>query len=121
MNPLNYPTLPACQRLAAKGIVLETEAVWGFRDGIWSLFLREGIELEEVEQWLPAPTLAEVLRELPESKILVDLILEFDSSLAEGYAIAILVADYLRDIEKMINLLIWVRGRKERRGYELRQ
>ena len=65
MNPLNVASLEASKRLVDAGIVIETEAVWGFRDGIWTLFEREGIELEEVKKWIPAPCMAEVWRELP--------------------------------------------------------
>ncbi len=108
MNPLNYATLEASKRLHDAGIVLETEH-WHGWDG--RIYRKDEVPYGTAR--VPAPTIAEVLRELPESKELVDLILEYDPSLAQGYAIAILVAEYLRDINKMIGLLIWEREKKQ--------
>jgi hypothetical protein len=67
MNPLNVGSLEACQRLQEKGIVLETEAKWI----IWPTGLIELVGRAEYRDAdvsvCPAPSMAEVWRELPES------------------------------------------------------
>jgi hypothetical protein len=75
MNPLNYASREASQRLVKKGIVLDTEAVWALNawpttiDGHivykeeWQLIDRPMIGYKEQ---VPAPSMAEVWRELPE-------------------------------------------------------
>lgn len=68
MNPNNYGTLPACQRLAEAGIVLETEKVWHLQGDNETYFLQDqGSSAELCVRWgdYPAPSLAEVWRELP--------------------------------------------------------
>jgi len=65
MNPLNYGSLEASKRLVEAGIVLETEAVrerhrWPGGER-WILVSR-GIALNKT---IPAPSMAEVWRELP--------------------------------------------------------
>ncbi len=47
MKEQNYATLPACQKLVEKGIVIKTEAVWCFeaevfyyREPQWRLYYR---------------------------------------------------------------------------------
>lgn len=75
MNPLNYASLPASQRLQSSGIVLETECCWKWKDpcspddmaygayGEWTLVSRS-IDHIDVE-CIPSPSMAEVWRELP--------------------------------------------------------
>lgn len=67
MNEQNYCTLPAAQRLEAKGIVLETEAVWvlrsnGVSESKYDLIPKPLFPYREQD---PAPSMAEVWRELP--------------------------------------------------------
>ena len=70
MNPLNYASLEASKRLVEAGIVLETEAGWYkiFRPGCHSfdmvLSMRSGNEKFYGDNY-PAPSMAEVWRELP--------------------------------------------------------
>jgi hypothetical protein len=76
VNPLNHATLEASQRLHAKGIVLETEAVWCHystdkfsHPNKWSLGYRGLVESDprkDDRPFIPAPSMAEVWRELPE-------------------------------------------------------
>jgi hypothetical protein len=76
MNELNYTTLEASQRLVEKGIVLETEAVWCnystdkfSHPNKWSLGYRGLVESDpriDDRPFIPAPSMAEVWRELPE-------------------------------------------------------
>jgi hypothetical protein len=71
MNPNNYASLEASKRLVEAGIVLETEAGWYkiYRPGCHSfdmvLSLRSGNEKFYGDNF-PAPSMAEVWRELPE-------------------------------------------------------
>ena len=74
MNPLNYASLEASKRLVEAGIVLETEAGWYkiFRPGCHSfdmvLSMRSGNEKFYGDNY-PAPSMAEVWRELPETAL----------------------------------------------------
>jgi len=63
MNPLNRATLETSQRLAEKGIVLETEAYWCKTNRGWILlYKKEACKWAEI---IPAAQFAEVWRELP--------------------------------------------------------
>jgi len=127
MNPNNYGTLPACQRLAEAGIVMETERVW-----IADEYPPFGASMKVILKWdlvskrdlifanfgklpdgtIPAPSLAEVWRELPESYELLDLIEKF---MWEKYGEEWEepdILDILRNPDRMIDLLIWVRKEK---------
>ena len=64
MNEQNYATREASQRLQDAGIVLETEAVWFFSTTGWELIGRYK-EHPVNKHYLPAPSMAEVWRELP--------------------------------------------------------
>jgi len=69
MNPLNYGSREACERLVKAGIVLETEKVWIYArhiplkgsDFCWQLFNRDSLmAIEATEQKpsciIPAPS-----------------------------------------------------------------
>ena len=60
MNEQNYGSLEACQRLVAKGIVLETEH-WHGWDG--RIYRKDEVPYGTAR--VPAPSMAEVWRELP--------------------------------------------------------
>ena len=63
MNELNYASLEASKKLHEAGIVLETDALWSlFLDG-FHLIMKT--ELHPLVENYPAPSMAEVLRELP--------------------------------------------------------
>jgi hypothetical protein len=70
MNKDNYVTLPVAQRLAAAGIVLETEQYWYISPlgSVWRI--RLGDELTSTMKLpqfsIPAPSMSELWRELPE-------------------------------------------------------
>lgn len=85
MNESNYGTLEACKKLVEKGIVLRTEAVWATDGCDWRLMSRNYIG-----SWLyciPAPSMAEAWRELPETIEEYDLTCEkiFNGGLQAGY------------------------------------
>ena len=62
MNPENYGTLEACQALEKAGIVMETECYWWNFGSYWKIVdHKHGYGTECV----PAPSLAEMWRELP--------------------------------------------------------
>lgn len=63
MNPLNYCTLEAAQRLVDAGIVLETDMCWYFVNNKW--FLETSGRDYEGNISIPAACFAEVWRELP--------------------------------------------------------
>jgi hypothetical protein len=96
MNPLNYATFEASKRLVDAGIVLETEAVWMSEelppfDGstktiiLWKLYNKKEVIRYNFGKvptgMLPAPSMAEVWRELPDhlDSPLADLVVTKDS------------------------------------------
>ena len=84
MNELNYASLGASQKLHEAGIVLKTDA-------LWSLFLDEfhlimNTELHPLVENYPAPSIAEVWRELPEKiEIICLLAIEKVKNAKGGY------------------------------------
>jgi hypothetical protein len=76
MNELNYASLEASQRLVDEGIMLDTDSYWAIYLGnthLASLVNNDSIHnkdlLSECKNYIPAPTMAEVWRELPEGTI----------------------------------------------------
>jgi hypothetical protein len=128
MNPLNYATLEASQRLHAKGIVLETEKCWiQMASGKYSLVNTR----KPTQKWfrhedVPAPSMAEVWRELPgeiglnytldvtkigkETQALYSKIDGFDNYCTKGSSCNTNPTDAL------IDLLIWVMGQRKEEG-----
>ena len=62
MNTQNYASLEASKRLHDAGIILETDAVWEGKEGQTRLNLKANCP-----DGFPAPSMAEVWRELPDS------------------------------------------------------
>ena len=70
MNQLNYASLEACKRLVDAGIVLKTESCWRYGlDDKWSLVSVDWATtmMSNTLKVIPAPSMAEVWRELPET------------------------------------------------------
>jgi hypothetical protein len=130
MNPNNYGTLEACQRLVKAGIVLETEAMWGFTekkyasghvDIDWVLVPKT----QRIPQTIPAPSMAEVWRELPneagggelrvsKNSIIGDIHVEYVIPYyIEEPDIAIIEINNTNPTDALIDLLIWVKAQKE--------
>jgi hypothetical protein len=109
MNPNNYGTQPACQRLHDVGIVLETDFYWCRDDDGW--YLRYTLEYHrEVFESIPAPSMAEVWRELEvdgmcyrQCDILMTAVWTDESRVYENP----------NPTDALIDLLIWLTAQKE--------
>ena len=67
MNTQNYGFLAACQRLIEAGIVLETDFVWALNGTGWHFFSRDwATKMVVYYELIPAASMTEVWRELPE-------------------------------------------------------
>ena len=121
MNNLNYATLEASKKLVKAGIVLETESVRYLQpDGHWRIAPKHDVgHLWRVLSMdvIPAPSMAEVWRELPENVCDYYPILTIDEEETK--------AEYRDTLwnrldnsqhrntnptDALINLLIWVKG-----------
>lgn len=66
MNPLNYASLEASKKLVEAGITLDTEKEWRHViGGDWHLLPKASIRSDSMDIFYPAPSMAEVWRELP--------------------------------------------------------
>ena len=117
MNELNYCTLSAAKRLHEAGIVIKAGVVWyeiqmpGSLEKKWVLSHRSGNEPFYGNSY-PAPSVAEVLRELPSDPgELIHALMRYWSCDHYPNLLVIFIA-MLRDPDELIDLLIWVR--KER-------
>lgn len=112
LNPLNYCTLPAAQRLTEKGIVLETEVVWYSRQNWknWTIGYRGLVEDDPRNNVVfPAPSMAEVWRELRQH------INDQDYFQLKSMSWDAMYRPRNNTIDDLIDLLIWVRGQKGKR------
>ena len=127
MNPNNYASLEASKRLVEAGIVLETEALWvkwyfdtstnmNYSPFEWRLMYQS---LTQVDlEYIPAPSMAEVWRELPETIDEYDLTCEkiFNGGMQAGYTTCDVsglrwkvLLNAANPTDALIDLLIWVR------------
>jgi hypothetical protein len=125
MNPNNYGTREACQRLVDAGIVLETDFC----------FDKASVIPDKVREWpkgvdeghldfVPAPSMAEVWRELPEVLTIGGLICDPSIGKFECRSYASynwfhqsqVYFDNTNPTDALIDLLIWLTAQKE--GYE---
>jgi hypothetical protein len=132
MNTNNHATLEACQRLHDAGIVLEADFYFKDFDGEISFVSRKvrDIWLAEVARgdasplavFIPAPSMPEVWRELPEGINGDDLDmwkaggLTNVTYLGANLNLSRFVARNTNPTDALIDLLIWVKAQKE--GYE---
>jgi hypothetical protein len=127
MNPNNYATLEAAQRLLDAGIVLKADAYYGtyYNSKISNLYTAEekNTDYNGLKVYIPAPSMAEVWRELPDT-IRID-----EDGDAEIYFFKSGKTHYVNyqyddhdvHVEKsntnptdaLIDLLIWVKTQKE--------
>ena len=117
MNQSDYASFEAAHRLVAAGILLEAEAGWiseRTKDGIvYKLMHKEEIH----GAYYPAPSMAEVWRELPERLDVTDLmkphsyirLTKFHGETVSGYGVQPDVGKRVNPADALIDLLIWVR------------
>jgi hypothetical protein len=118
MNRLNYGTREACQRLVKAGIVLETDCIYGPRG---DLFYKALVEVRPGD--IPALSMAEVWRELPEfieykgrtyNKCLVGYnglnIASYDDNGILNYND---LCESTNPVDALIDLKIWLTAQKE--------
>jgi len=114
MNEQNYASREASQRLTGAGIVLETDFHWVMRDD-WRKETESGYcpehmvideKQDEDEDAIPAPSMVEVWRELPDNGLIYINKHKDGASAwsAGGYDIK-----NANPTDALIDLLIWVR------------
>ena len=120
MNPNNYASLEASKRLVETGIVLETEAVWRKKRDKTGYYLSRKALYHRTSD-APAPSMAEVWRELPETALQPCrdtttgycheyLSLQKDGDLTvAGYGEYSEIGRNSNPTDALIDLLIWVR------------
>ena len=127
MNELNYASREASQRLVDAGIVLETDAIWSLFYNGWRLVLRTELHLF-VEDY-PAPCMAEVWRELPETIDEYDLTCEkvFNGGMQAGYTTYDVsglrwkvLLNAANPTDAMIDLLIHIKGLTRTNRYAIK-
>jgi hypothetical protein len=110
MNKDNYVTLPVAQRLVEKRIMLETDAWWilGF-DGKYSLVhCATKVMMSVIKERpgsIPAPSMSELWRELPEGTITLNGIGRELYCSCQGSQIL----HNVNPCDALAELLIWVR------------
>lgn len=120
MNTQNFASLEACKRLVEAGIVLKTESCWRYGlDDKWSLVSVDWATtmMSNTLKVIPAPSMAEVWRELllisgNNEKNIVHWIQTMDDWNAMGADVAVLCVEVCKDINALIDLLIFVRKEK---------
>jgi hypothetical protein len=113
MNTLNYATLEAAQRLVDARIVLETDLYYARDEAGWYFRDEENYHREVLES-IPAPSMAEVWRALPD-----------DTQISKYHQSTCLYTgcwtddspvfseEHLHSTDALIKLLIWVKAQKE--------
>jgi hypothetical protein len=130
MNELNYGSREACQRLVDAGIVVKTDFYWVEHfSGEWILIPENCFDRGDVLTAIPALSMAEAWRELPEERVYHiegELLYEHSILTIEkhyGYSQAGYPAnhfgfkmfDNINPTDALIDLLIWVtKQRKEK-------
>jgi hypothetical protein len=121
-NPKYYGTMLACQALKAAGIVMETEAVHTI-PYVGKPYLQYKILIgtEYGEQYVLAPNMSELWRELPEEKGIDTCICDLtickngDITFASycWYQEALIQFKNTNPCDALAELLIWVKGEKK--------
>ncbi|HAX98604.1 MAG TPA: hypothetical protein DCY12_06895 [Candidatus Atribacteria bacterium] len=121
MNKLNYASYPASNKLVDAGIILETYVYWARDEKGWYLRIPDTY-FREVLESIPAPSMAEILIELPT----ITSIHKIDGHYT-GYKVEY-VPSHLRSdniqfatyntnpIDALIDLLIWKRKEESKMG-----
>lgn len=113
MNPDNHASLEASKRLHDAGIVMETEAIWFPKGDNFNLYPC-WVGKESYKEHIPAPTMAELWRELPEHTML------WKHKEVSGAFIDYPQSAYeyrqTNPADALIELLIWVRKEGKEEG-----
>ena len=114
MNELNYASLSASKKLVENWIVLETEKTWFFSNTGWEMVDRCAAHHVN-RHYLPAPSMAEVWRELPFQSYIKKL--DDGSTLvwicdddADGKYIESNMIANTNPTDALIDLLVWLKG-----------
>jgi hypothetical protein len=115
MNKDNYCSLEMCKKLVDAGIMLETDVYW-IRIANSPMMLSSLIFYCVDEQY-PAPTMAELWRELPETLDVVDVMkphsyirmTKFQGETVTGYGCQLDVGKRINPSDSLADLLIWVK------------
>ena len=112
MNEANYASLEASKRLVDAGIVLETEAVWRKKRDKTGYYLSRKALYHRTSD-APAPSMAEVWRELPERSYFTKYNGHYQAwsewTTFEGHGDSSPVQENTNPADALIDLLIWVR------------
>jgi len=117
MNTQNVGSFEACKRLVEAGIVLETDFYWARDSNGWYLRTYGTYEREVLES-IPAPSMAEVWRELPNTYSTdTDVRLKTLMSYQAGYKalkddVGVWFSYDTNPTDALIDLLIFVRKEK---------
>lgn len=117
MNKDKYCSLGMCQKLVEAGIVLETEAVFVELFEGYKLRRKDSFSFREEDDYIPAPTMAELWRELPETLDVVDVMkphsyirmTKFQGETVTGYGCQLDVGKRINPSDSLADLLIWVK------------
>ena len=117
MNSENYCSLNLAQRLIDAGIVLETDHQWLMLKNEDCYLSGEIVPMIEIIRELPAPSMAELWRELPEYITNGSTIqyLEMGKTGSKTYASYDFADDYVlfdNPADALAELLIWVKEQK---------
>ena len=110
MNELNYASIEASKKLFESGIVLETDAVWFFSTTGWELVQRY-TQHPVNKHYVPAPSMAEVLRELPNNTAILKNRVYY-SSVGSNSAYKEFISENPADA--LIELWVWLEKEKLR-------
>jgi len=112
MNTQNYASLEASKRLHDAGIELETDFVWRLGVDGWKLLTKDWVRdmMSNTYESLPAPSMVEVWRELPNNAALLKNKVYYTSIGGNDNAYKEFISENPTDA--LINLLIWVRKEK---------
>ena len=108
MNQLNHCSLAAAKRLQAAGITLETDFMWVRNDSGWSLLPNSSIGVWA--ESLPAPSMAEVWRELPDGSLITKHWKKANKSAC--WCVSSPYIENQNPTDALVDLLIWVRKEK---------
>jgi len=115
MNTQNYASLEACKRLADSGIVLETDFYWYLPHkptmcGKTTWFIERKYYLLVYTEMFPAPSIAEVLKELPNNTAFLKNKIYYASTGGKDNVYKEFISTNPTDA--LIDLLIWTRKEK---------